>query len=129
MDEQDKERKEKHKEWMRKKDEEMRRKLMKVYGPTPVFDPCKYCLFYHRFLINLYQLSIKNRLILRNLYTILGTLNDRPIQFQTLPLYPFWSYALLQKNSNFKGLLSINLLPLSNSDRNRSNVKTRCQLD
>jgi hypothetical protein len=30
MDEQDKERKEKHKEWMRKKDEEMRRKLMKV---------------------------------------------------------------------------------------------------
>ena len=141
MDEQDKERKEKHKEWMRKKDEEMRRKLMKVYGPTPVFDPCKYCLFceyclfckyclfYHRFLINLYQLSIKNRLILRNLYTILGTLNDRPIQFQTLPLYPFWSYALLQKNANFKGLLSINLLPLSNSDRNRSNVKTRCQLD
>ena len=39
MDEQDKERKEKHKEWMRKKDEEMRRKLLRVYGPTPVVDP------------------------------------------------------------------------------------------
>ncbi|CAC5378445.1 unnamed protein product [Mytilus coruscus] len=38
MDEHEKERKAKHKEWMRKKDEESRRKLMRVYGPTPVFD-------------------------------------------------------------------------------------------
>ncbi|CAG2235597.1 unnamed protein product [Mytilus edulis] len=38
MDETEKERKAKHKEWMRKKDEESRKKLMRVYGPTPVFD-------------------------------------------------------------------------------------------
>lgn len=40
MDENEKERKAKHKEWMRKKDEESRKKLMRVYGPTPVFDTC-----------------------------------------------------------------------------------------
>lgn len=37
-DEVDKERKEKHKQWMRSKNEEMRRSLQRVYGPTPVFD-------------------------------------------------------------------------------------------
>lgn len=45
MDETEKERKAKHKEWMRKKDEESRKKLMRVYGPTPVFDTCNFTLF------------------------------------------------------------------------------------
>ena len=91
MDEQDKERKEKHKEWMRKKDEEMRRKLMKVYGPTPVFDPCKYCLFYHRFLINLYQLSIKKQI---NIKKFLHNLGDP--ERQTNSISDFTTLSILE---------------------------------